>query len=389
MIKVYRFFLFALLMTVLSGSVLQAKNEKKFADRAYKKAEAGLPLTEAEIKVVADSVHRRYPTLDTHNDTATYWNHPDGDYGVKKGQVSFEKMRQGGLDGAFFAVYLDPGPIDKHSLDSVKAHADNEFELCHRYMAAHSDEAAYAYRAGDVDSLKRIGKRIVVQAIENGYPIGWDINNVKHYYDLGVRAITLSHNGHNTICDAAMDKKPPMYGGLSPFGIEVIKEMNRLGIMIDLSHGASSTLADVLKYSAAPIIASHSGARAIKDHKRNLTDDELRAIAANGGTIQVATGRYFLSTLPKNEVGVSILCDHIMHVIEVAGEDHVGIGTDFDGGGGVVGLEDVSKMKEITYELLRRGLTPAQLGKFWGGNILRVWRDVEKGSFILSQNEKK
>lgn len=389
MVKGCRFVLAGLLLAVLSGGVLQAKNDKKFADKAYKKAEAGQPLTEAEIKVVADSVHRRYPTFDTHNDTATYWNHPDGEYGVKKGQVSFEKMRQGGLDGAFFAVYLNPGPINKHCLDSIKAYTDNEFELCHKYMAEHSDEAAYAYRADDVVSLKRIGKRIVVQAIENGYPIGWNIENVKHYYDLGVRAVTLCHNGHNTICDAAMDKNPAMYDGLSPFGIEVVKEMNRLGMMIDMSHAASSTLADVLEYSAAPIIASHSGARAIKDHKRNLSDDELRAIAANGGTVQVATGRYFLSTLPKNEVGISILCDHIMHVIEVAGEDHVGIGTDFDGGGGVVGLEDVSKMKEITCELLRRGLTPSQLGKFWGGNILRVWRDVEKVSFILSQNDKK
>ncbi len=386
--RVYRFLWAVLLFSVTSGSGALAENGRKFADNAYKKAEAGMPLTEAEIKVVADSIHRRYPTFDTHNDTATYWNHPDGDYGVVKGQVSFEKMRQGGLDGAFFAVYLDPGPINKHSLDSIKAHTDNEFALCHKYVAAHSNEAGYAYRTDDVEPLRKAGKRIVVQTIENGYPIGWDIKNVKHYYDLGVRLITLCHNGHNTICDAAMDKNPPLYGGLSPFGIEVVKEMNRLGMIIDLSHASSTTLADVLEYSAAPVIASHSGVRAIKDHKRNLTDDEIRAIAANGGTIQVATGRYFLSTLPKNEVGVPILCDHIMHVIKVAGEDHVGIGTDFDGGGGVVGLEDVSKMKEITCELLRRGLTPARLGKFWGGNILRVWRDVEKVSFILSQNEK-
>ena len=206
------------------------------------------------------------------------------------------------------------------------------------------------------------------------------MEKIDEFYRRGVRCITLSHNSANSICDASMDKEAERYGGLSDFGYKVIERMNELGMVIDVSHASSSTLKDVLKYSKAPIAATHSGAWEVKNHKRNLTDDEMRAIAAKGGVIQCATGRFFLSVLPKKDVTIKHLVDHIDHMMKVVGPDHIGLGTDFDGGGGVVGLEDCSKMKSVTVEMLRRGYTPEQLGKFWGGNFIRVWEQVQNCS---------
>ena len=173
-----------------------------------------------------------------------------------------------------------------------------------------------------------------------------------------------------------MSKTGESYGGLSSFGYKAIERMNKLGMIIDLSHASSSTLWDVLEVSKAPVVATHSGAWEIKNHNRNLKDDELRAIASKGGVIQCATGRFFLSTLPKNQVTISHLADHIDHLKKIVGIEHIGLGTDFDGGGGVVGLENCSKMKEVTVELLKRGYTPHELSLFWGGNFLRVWSKI-------------
>lgn len=322
----------------------------------------------------ADSVHKHCITLDSHNDSALWYNHPDGDFGVTKGQVTFPLMKQGGLDAAFFAVYMEQGKRDRASLDSVYQTACNEIEMFKKYVWER--EAEFAYSPRDIARIKSRGKSAVVLAIENGYAIGKELDKIDTFFDRGVRYITLSHNANNDICDASMSKTGTEHNGLSPFGIEVIKRMNERGMIIDISHASSQTVADVLQYSSAPIIASHSGAWAIKNHNRNLKDEELRAIAAAGGVIQVATGRFFLSNLPKNQVTVKHLADHIDHVVKVAGIEHVGLGTDFDGGGGVVGLENASKMKSLTVELLKRGYTPGQLELFWGGNLLRVWNEI-------------
>lgn len=347
---------------------------------AWKRAEKGEPLTEEECVAVADSVHKRYITLDSHNDTALYLNHPEGNYSVTKGQVTFDKMKQGGLDAGFFAIYLGQKELDRRSLDSAYNYCSTELELFRKYIQEHSEEAEVALQPKDFAKIKAKGKSIVVYAIENGYPIGEDLDKIDEFYGKGVRYITLSHNLANSICDASMDKQPERYGGLSEFGYKAIERMNRLGMIIDVSHASSSTLADVLECSKAPIVATHSGAWAVKNHKRNLTDDEMRAIAAKGGVIQCATGRFFLSTLPKKEVTIKHLVDHIDHMKSVVGADHIGLGTDFDGGGGVVGLEDCTKVKAITVEMLRRGYTPTELGKFWGGNFLRAWDEIIKVS---------
>ncbi len=372
-----RVLLFICVCLFCSGALLaQDVNVKK----AWERAERGEKLTEAECVAVADSVHKRYITLDSHNDTALYLNHPDGDYSVTKGQVTFPMMKKGGLDAAFFAIYLGQKGLDQKSLDSAYNYCSTELALFKKYVAEHSDEAEIAYEPKDFKKIKAKGKSIVVLAIENAYPLGNEIDRVDEYFNEGVRYITLSHNTANTVCDASMDKKPESYGGLSGFGYEVIERMNRLGMIIDVSHASNSTLKDVLEYSKAPIIASHSSAWELKHHKRNLTDDEMRAIAAKGGVIQCATGRWCLSDLPKKEVTVKHLVDHLDHMKSVVGIDHIGLGTDFDGGGGIVGFEDCTKMREITKEMLLRGYTPTELGKFWGGNLLRVWEEVIKVS---------
>ena len=315
-------------------------------------------------------------TIDTHNDTAISINHPDGDYGVTKGQVTFPMMREGGLDAAFFAIYLEQLGRDSISLLAATEYAKNEIVLFKKYIKNSSNIAAQASSVSELLKNKRKGLRSVVFAIENGYAIGDKLSNVGLFYNMGVRAITLSHNGNNEICDASMDKEIE-HNGLSKFGEDVVLEMNRLGIIIDISHASSETLIDVLALSKAPIMASHSGVYSIKNHKRNLKDDEIRAIASRGGVIQVATGRYFLSNKPKGEVGLEELADHIDYVKRLVGAEHIGIGTDFDGGGGVVGLENASKMKNLTEVLKRRGYTKRELKQFWGGNLLRVMRKVE------------
>ncbi len=328
--------------------------------------------------VRADSIHKHCITIDSHNDSALWYNHPDENFGVTKGQVTFPMMKQGGLDAAFFAIFLEQKERDAVSLDSAFNCARNEIEMFKKHVASRSAEAEFALLPDDIARIKKSGKSAIILAIENGYGIGGKLKRIRYFRKMGVRYITLCHNGNNNICDASMSKTGEEHNGLSAFGKRVIKRMNKQGIIIDISHASSRTVFDVLKISKVPVIASHSGAWAIKNHNRNLTDEEMRAIAAKGGVIQVATGRFFLSNLPKHEVTVKHLADHIDHVVKTVGIEHVGLGTDFDGGGGVVGMEDASKMKNLTIELLERGYTPEQLKLFWGGNLLRVWEKVIK-----------
>ena len=317
----------------------------------------------------AERIHKKYLTIDTHNDTALHINNPDGNYRVAKGQVSFPMMQEGGLDAALFAIFIGQRERDPESLIRARDYVRDNLAQFRRYVEDYPG-VGIAYCSGDLERNKKEGITSVVLAIENGYAIGKDLENLQMFRDMGVRAITLCHNLNNDICDASMDQKPE-HNGLSAFGKEVIKEMNRLGIIIDVSHASTETVFDVLKESKYPIMASHSGVWAIKNHNRNLKDKEIKAIAAAGGLIQVATGRFFLADLPRDSVFVSHIADHIDYVKNLVGIDHVGLGTDFDGGGGVVGMENASKMKNLTIELLRRGYTEEELAKFWGGNFLR------------------
>ncbi|MBO5763899.1 MAG: dipeptidase [Bacteroidales bacterium] len=366
--------IFALIMfsAFAWGAVAQTVNPKQ----AWKKAESRTQLTEEEAAVVANMVHEKYVSLDSHNDTAGWLNHPDGDFGVTKGQVTFPLMKEGGLDAAFFAIYLDQGPLNDFSRDSVYNYAMNEIALFKKYIAEHSDEAEIGYAPEDLKKIKKKGKRCVVFALENGYGIGKDLDKINKFYDEGVRYITLCHNYVNDICDASRYTKGYSWGGLSEFGYKVVERMNELGMIIDFSHASSSTLWDLLECSKAPVIATHSSVWELKKNNRNLKDDEIKAIAKAGGLIQLASGRFFLSDLPKKEVTIKHLADHIDYVKNLVGAEYIGLGTDFDGGGGVVGLEDCSKMKDLTKELLLRGYTPYELSLFWGGNFLRVWQKI-------------
>lgn len=334
----------------------------------------------------ADEIHAKYVTIDTHNDSAMTLNNPNRDgWTVDKGQVTFPLMKKGGLDAAFFAIYMDQGPLRDSSRDSVYHDAMNELNQFKKYVKDHKDEAAIAYSPEDVRKLKKKGKSIVIFALENGYAVGTDLEKVDAFYNAGCRYITLCHNYTNDICDASRYENPNGHGGLSEFGEKVIGRMNELGMMVDVSHASTSTLYDIIKLSKAPILATHSAVRAIKDHPRNLTDQEIKDIAATGGVIQVATGRWCLTNAPKNETTVKHLADHIDHIKNLVGPEHIGLGTDFDGGGGMVGFEDCSKMKEVTVELLRRGYTEKELEMFWGGNFMRVW---EKTIEVAKQMKK-
>ena len=335
----------------------------------------------AQRKIISDEtvnrIHKEIISIDTHNDSESYLLHPSRHNSLSTGQVSIAKMYEGGLDAAFFAVYLEQKANDLPSLDSVYEQCKNELRLFMKYEERHKDSLVLIRSPKELLSMKKSGKRGAVMAIENGYGIGDKVERINEFFNMGVRYITLCHSKNNLICESSTETRPgEKTKGLTEFGKRVVQRMNEVGMIIDVSHSSSATLMDVLKYSKAPIIASHSGVWNIKHNARNLRDSEMVAIAEHGGLIQVATGRYFLSSLPKSQVGVSILADHIDYVKNLVAIEHVGIGTDFDGGGGVVGMENCSKMKSLTKELLSRGYSQEDLRLFWGGNLMRVWGEI-------------
>ena len=339
-----------------------------------------------------DSLHRKMITIDTHTDTAL--DMLRGEYADL--QVNFEKMREGGLDAVFFAVYKGQGRRDDSTLVAVADWAEEKLKAFAHYI----DSAPGVERAltpADVRRIKKSGKTCAIQCLENGYMVGKDLGNVERFYNLGARYITLSHNNNNDICDAGVRVDNPKkgfssaleWGGLSPFGYQVVAEMNRLGMIIDVSHTADETVEDVLEASAAPIIASHSCARALCDHPRNLPDDLLRKIAAKGGVVQVTIYHGFVDKGDGTPLDVKLFCDHVEHIRDIAGVEHVGFGSDFDGGGGLEGINSALEVKNVTKELLRRGWSDHDIALFWGGNLLRVWEQVEAVATRLSGTQLK
>lgn len=326
--------------------------------------------SEEELRKKADEIHAKYFTIDTHNDTALFINDPNMPSSLPKGQVTFPLMRKGGMDAALFAIYIGQGKRDRATLDSAINYVKSNLLQFRSYVENYSG-GSIAYNSDDLIRNKKNGAISVMLAIENGYGIGTDLKNLEMFRDIGVRAITLCHNSNNDICDSAMDKTGPEHNGLSPFGREVVKEMNRLGILIDLSHASSQTLYDVVELSSTPVFASHSAVHAIKPIKRNLTDDEIKAIASTGGLIQIPASTYFLTTDPKDQTTVSHIADHIDYVKNLVGIEYVGLGTDFDGGGGVTDMFSAAEIKNLTVELLRRGYSERELELFWGGNFIR------------------
>ena len=373
----------------------------------------------------AARIHSSVLTIDTHSDTPLNFLRDDFDAGKRHDQalsntkVDYPRMKEGGLDAQFFAVFVGQGPRTPEGNAIVQKKALEILAAIRQSVAANPEQAAIALTPDDAYKLEKEGKRAIYIGLENGYALANDITMVKKYYDMGIRYITLCHSYNNDICDSSTDKKlGAEHHGLSAFGKEVVAEMNKRGMIIDVSHASDETLMDVIALSKAPVIASHSCARAVCDNPRNLTDEDLKALAKNGGVIQMC----FLSDYvkvpdpnPKRDSAMAIvrkkyndfqgltdiqskdawkeyretgkkypnklatvqdMVDHIDHVVKLIGIDYVGIGTDFDGGGDLSGCRDVGQMENVTLELVKRGYAEKDIQKIWGGNFMRVFKAV-------------
>jgi membrane dipeptidase len=377
---------------------------------------------DASVATRARAIHDRVLTIDTHADIPFNFATPEVDPGVRgTRQVDIPKMVEGGLDVAFFVVFVGQGPRTPEGHERAKELALTKFRAIHRMAEEmHPDKIGIAYRADHVNRIARSGRRVAAIGIENGYVIGRDLTLIRRYYALGARYMTLTHGGHNDIGDSATprgDEPAAEHSGLSAFGRHVVDRMNRVGMMVDVSHVAKSTSLDAIRLSRAPVIASHSGVRAVNDHPRNMDDEQLLALKRNGGLIQVVALGEFVKSSPERRAAAQAIyqqlgvtrgtemtpeqraelrrrlaevdaqfppatvrdfVNHIDYAVRLIGIDHVGISSDFDGGGGIVGWRDASETFNVTLELVRRGYTEGQIRKLWGGNLLRVWREVEK-----------
>jgi len=390
----------------------------------------------------ARGIHERVITLDTHCDINVK-NFTDSiNYTQNlESQVNLPKMKAGGLDVPWFIVYTGQDTLTDEGYKKAYENAMSKFNAIHKLVEDIApDQIELAVNSHDVRRISKSGKKVAMIGIENGYPVGTDISNVEKFYNLGARYMSLSHNGHSQLCDSNTGEEDGvwLHNGLSDLGKEVIKEMNRLGMMIDVSHPSKESMRQMIELSKAPIIASHSSARALCDHSRNLDDEQLEWMKKNGGVVQTVAFQTYtntekndarneaiktirkdiatslrtkwydwgeMKTLSKEEkeafydvrakiikladkkaseiedfpskVNVSDFVDHIDYMVKKIGLKHVGISSDFDGGGGVEGWSDASETFNVTLELVKRGYTEEQIEQLWSGNLLRVLDEVE------------
>ncbi len=374
-------------------------------------------------------IHEKAITVDTHVDTPMSLLNENFDVSKRnsapRSRVDFPRMKEGGLDAIFFAAFTG-------QKERTTENTENAYELAHQMIdetykvcKENSMEAEVATQSKDVLRLERKGKRAIYIGMENGFPIGTHIERVEEFYERGVRYLTLCHSKNNDICDSSTDKNGAEHDGLSSFGEKVVKEMNELGMLIDVSHISDKSFFDVIERSKTPVFASHSSVRSIANHPRNFSDEMLKALAKNGGVIQIclldsyiqdpdtttvyyqkqkelrkryekfetmtaaeqqalrSEWRSLSEKYPKKLPTVQDCVDHIDYVKNLVGIDYVGIGSDFDGGGGLDGVADVSEFPNITAEMLRRGYTEEEITKVWGGNFFRVFKEVEEDSSKL------
>ncbi|HEX6164888.1 MAG TPA: dipeptidase [Vicinamibacterales bacterium] len=413
---------------------------------------AAQPAVDAALVTKARAIHDRVIALDTHADI-----NPDNFTRQKNytqrldTQVNLPKMKEGGLDAAFFIVYVGQGPLTQEGYDNAYKQAVAKFEAVHHLTKEIApDEIGLALTAADVPRIAKSGRKVALIGIENAYSLGTDIKRVKEFYDRGGRYMSLAHNGHSQFADSNTGERDGkwLHNGLSELGKQVIAEMNRWGIMVDLSHPSKAANMQALALSKAPVIASHSAARALADHSRNMDDEQLEALKKNGGVIQtVAFASYVKIAKPdsperaaaiaalRKEFGlaapggpgggggggrgglnaltpeqrdkfsarmaeidkktpgdpratVADFVNHIDYLVKKIGLDHVGISSDFDGGGGVTGWNGAEETFNVTLELVRRGYTEEQIGKLWSGNLLRVMAEVEKVAKQIQSGQK-
>ena len=392
----------------------------------------------------ARAIHDRVIALDTHVDIDPHnftTGHPNYTDRLTT-QVNLPKMLEGGLDAVFFSIFVGQGPLTPEGYQRAYDADMEKFAAVHRLAEQLApDKIEIAYRADDVARIAAKGKKVALMGVENAYGIGTAITNIKKFYDQGARYMSLAHNGHSQMSDSNTGERDGvwLYHGLSPLGKQAVAELNRVGIMIDISHPSKESMMQTLALTKAPIIASHSAVRALCDVSRNLDDEQLLALKKNGGVVQmVAFSSYVKQSPPpsperqqalaavRTEFGlppaagagggggggrgaslqslpaekraeyqrrvaqvdsqfppppratVKDFVDHIDYAVKLIGVDHVGISSDFDGGGGVDGWSQASETFNVTLELVRRGYTEEQISKVWSGNLLRVMRDVEK-----------
>ena len=394
------------------------------------------------LKEKAVRIHEKVITIDTHCDINVK-NFTDSiNYTQRlENQVNLPKMKEGGLDVAWFIVYTGQDSLNSTGYAKAQANAMAKFDAIHRLCSTYaSDQIELALSSADVRRIQKSGKKVAMIGVENAYPIGEDLSKFKEYHERGARYISLSHNGHSQFCDSNTGEKDSiwLYNGLSNIGQNAVKEMNRLGIMIDVSHPSKEAMKQMISLSKAPIIASHSSARALCNHSRNLDDEQLLLMKANGGVVQTVAFSSYLNTekhearaaymksiyqhiadslginwhersqfatLSDNEkeefmvnypkvtkmgedlvkhkkdvppaVNVSDFIDHIDYMVKLIGIDHVGISSDFDGGGGIEGWSDASETLNVTLALVERGYSEEEIEKLWGGNLLRVLDEVQ------------
>jgi membrane dipeptidase len=381
---------------------------------------------ESEKKLLqrAKKIHESALTVDSHVDTPMWLSRPGFDFGERhdvnehRSKLDIPRMKEGGLDGVFFAVFI--GQEERTPEGNAKALSEAHQIIDSIYSMAknYHEELEIALNPMDFRRLENQGKRAIFLGMENGFPIGNKLSLIDSFYNEGVRYITLCHSYNNDICDSSTDSAE--HNGLSDFGKEVVIKMNDLGIMIDMSHASDESFRQVIELSNSPVIASHSCAKALCDNPRNLSDDLLLKLKDNGGVIQMCILSDYVKTpepnpkrdsarsavyekhgdyysldadgreaflvdwfkveddFPRKLATVSDVVDHIDHIVEVAGIEHVGIGTDFDGGGGVEDCNDVSQMENISIELVRRGYSAKDIKKIWSGNLMRVMKEVQK-----------
>ena len=322
----------------------------------------------------AKQIHTRILTLDSHCDTPM-WFDKGVNFAHRDPQllVDLHKMEEGKLDASIMVAYLEQGDCTEEGHEAANAKAHHLLNQLEEMINVNKEYLALAYKPDDLYLQKRIGKRSIMLGVENGYAIGRELSQIAVLRERGVVYMTLCHNGNNEICGSARYNDEGL--GLTPLGYEVVAEMNRVGMMIDLSHAGEQTFYDVLSASKHPVVASHSSARELCDHPRNLNDEQLQAIAAKGGVVQITLYNGFLK-----EVGEATIIDairHINHAVKVMGIDHVGIGTDFDGDGGITGCASASELINLTRALLKEGYSEEEIEKIWGGNFLRVMNQVQ------------
>ena len=439
--QILPFYIFILLLTVC---IISCKESPKESPKE-------IPMSEEQLILNAKGIHERVITLDTHcdiniknfTDTINYTQNLES-------QITLPKMKSGGLDVAWFIVYTGQDSLTDIGYKNAYDNAISKFDAIHKLVNDIApDQIELALNSGDVRRIQAAGKKVAMIGIENGYPIGTDIANVEKFYNLGGRYMSLAHNGHSQLSDSNTGEEDNiwLHNGLSDLGKLAIAEMNRLGMMVDISHPSKEAMLQMIELSKAPIIASHSSARALCDHSRNLDDEQLLLLKENGGVVQTVAFSSYLNTEKYNKrneslkvisnqiadslgtkildwtevnklesskreeyydfydkmsrirktkvakidnlppaVNVNDFVNHIDYLVNLIGINHVGISSDFDGGGGIEGWNDASETFNVTLELVRRAYTEEQIEKLWSANLLRVLDDVEKVAKEIQSN---